>query len=238
MIGCGSRALGKRAPSETFAPAQGGGDHRSVSIPPWGVDRPPLVPETAATLIRASFASVDVDGIAHLGSGWDFDAFVTRDGWVFRFPRRAECAATLDAERRIHDLVARALPPSVAIPRFDLLGEPSAAFPYRFAGYRFISGVPADAVSPALLTTTALPGRCAAFTTTCRQSICSSIGEPALSLASSTGVMPLWGTRRWTSRRLAPSMGGRSSTRSYAAIHSPSTDRLWRGCGSWLVCSL
>jgi len=127
-----------------------------VSIPPWGVDRPPLVPETAATLIRASFGSVDVDGIAHLGSGWDFDAFVTRDGWVFRFPRRAECAATLDAERRIHDLVARALPSSVAIPRFDLLGEPSAAFPYRFAGYRFISGVPADAVSPALLTTTAL----------------------------------------------------------------------------------
>jgi aminoglycoside phosphotransferase (APT) family kinase protein len=74
---------------------------------------------------------------------------------VFRFPRRAECTATLDIERRLHDVVAAALPPSVAVPAVELDGQPTAGFPYRFVGYRFIRGVPADAVATGLLPVTA-----------------------------------------------------------------------------------
>lgn len=35
-------------------------------------------------------------GWQHLGSGWEFDVYVTPDGWAFRFPRRAEYASAFD----------------------------------------------------------------------------------------------------------------------------------------------
>ena len=116
---------------------------------------PPLSPETASAAIHACFPSVRTDGLTHLGSGWDFDAFLTGDGWVFRFPRRAECAVTLDTEQRLHDIVAAVLPPSVAIPNVELAGQPTATFPNRYAGHRFIPRVPADMVAPSILQVTA-----------------------------------------------------------------------------------
>lgn len=105
--------------------------------------------------IRACFTQVRTEGLTHLGSGWDFDAFLTTDGWVFRFPRRGECVATLDTERRLHDLVARVLPSSVAVPAVELEGQPGSAFLYRFTGYRYIRGVAADTVGVSLLSVTA-----------------------------------------------------------------------------------
>jgi aminoglycoside phosphotransferase (APT) family kinase protein len=116
---------------------------------------PPLPTATAVAAIHVSFPGIRTDGLTHLASGWDFDAFLTTDGWVFRFPRRAECAETLGMEQRLQDVLGSVLPPSVAVPNFELAGEPSAAFPYRFSGYRFIRGVPADAVAPGLRSVTA-----------------------------------------------------------------------------------
>ena len=54
---------------------------------PWEVDRP-LTLEAARAAIGAGFPGIDVRGLVHLGSGWEFDAFLTGDGRVFRFPRR------------------------------------------------------------------------------------------------------------------------------------------------------
>lgn len=116
---------------------------------------PPLSEAIASAAIHACFPNVRTDGLTHLGSGWDFDAFLTTDGWVFRFPRRAECADTLEMEQRLQDVIGAALAPSVAVPNFELAGKPSAAFPYRFSGYRFIPGVPADAVAPGLVSVSA-----------------------------------------------------------------------------------
>jgi aminoglycoside phosphotransferase (APT) family kinase protein len=116
---------------------------------------PPLSPATASAAIHACFPTIRIEGLRHLGSGWDFDAYLTSDGWVFRFPRRAECTATLDTELRLHDLLARVLPPLVAVPAVELTAQPSAVFPHPFTGYRFIRGVAADAVSPSLLPVTA-----------------------------------------------------------------------------------
>jgi aminoglycoside phosphotransferase (APT) family kinase protein len=81
-----------------------------------------------------------------VGSGWEFDVFVTADGWAFRFPRRAEYQGLFDREGPALALARAALPPEIAVPRVELLGAPSLAFPYRFAGHRFIEGVAADAV--------------------------------------------------------------------------------------------
>ncbi|HEX5437792.1 MAG TPA: phosphotransferase [Gemmatimonadaceae bacterium] len=121
-----------------------------MSSPPWEPDRT-LTREMASALIREQFPAIESDGLTHLGSGWAFDAFLTTDGWVFRFPRRAWCADLLEPEQGVHRLVAEALPPAVAVPRMELVGEPALGFPYRFAGHRFLPGIAADAVEPGLL---------------------------------------------------------------------------------------
>jgi len=109
----------------------------------------------AAAAIAASFPSISTARLTHLGSGWDFDAFLTADGWVFRFPLRADCVTTLDTERRVHALLTDLLPASVAVPRVELVAEPNAVFPLRFDGHRYLPGVHADAIPANLLPATA-----------------------------------------------------------------------------------
>ena len=114
---------------------------------PWDPDRS-LTPEGAARAIAARFPDVDSSGLSFLGSGWEFDAWLTRDDWVFRFPRRAEGEALFDLERRVHELVRPFMPPALLIPRVELNGSRVAEFPYCFAGHRFIPGISADEVDP------------------------------------------------------------------------------------------
>jgi hypothetical protein len=120
-----------------------------MSSDPWDPDRP-LTLEDACAVIMASFPAIDARDTKHLGSGWDFDAFLTNDGWVFRFPRRAECAGVFELERQIHQLISTVLPSWIAVPHVELMGRPTLGFPYRFAGHRLIPGVDADAVGPDL----------------------------------------------------------------------------------------
>ena len=117
---------------------------------PWEPDRTLRIDEAAA-LIEIAFPSIDSRGLRFLGSGWEFDAYVTVDGWVVRFPRRAESGDLFERERHVVRLVVDALTGSVAVPRVELVGEPSPGFPYRFAAHRFIPGIPADEVNPAFL---------------------------------------------------------------------------------------
>jgi aminoglycoside phosphotransferase (APT) family kinase protein len=113
---------------------------------PWQTDRE-LTLEDARKAIQTQFPSVDTAELRYLASGWEFDAYLTRDGWVFRFPRRAESAEFFEREARVHELVLQHMPARIAIRRIELLGEPSASFPYRFGGHRFIPGVSADEIS-------------------------------------------------------------------------------------------
>ena len=106
----------------------------------WDADRP-LTLETAAAVIAVAFPGVDASGLKYLGSGWEFDAFLTTDGWAFRFPRRAETASLFESEARVHRLVTRFLPQHITVPRVELLATPTAHFPYPIAGHRFIDGV-------------------------------------------------------------------------------------------------
>ena len=116
---------------------------------------PQISIDVAAAAIAANFPSISTARLTHLGSGWDFDAFLTADGWVFRFPLRADCVTTLDTERRVHALLTGVLPSSVAVPRVELVAEPNVAFSWRFDGHRYLPGVHADAIAANLLPATA-----------------------------------------------------------------------------------
>src|SRR4051812_42450873 len=98
------------------------------------VPQPPMAPERAATLIATAFPHVDTTAVRHIGSGTLFDAYLTRDDWVFRFPRWDWCGDLFEPEARTHDFVAKVLPERIRLPRVQLLAEPSERFPYRFAG--------------------------------------------------------------------------------------------------------
>src|SRR5690349_12549671 len=100
----------------------------------------PMRPETAAGLIRGSFPQVATAGIRYLASGSLFDAFLTTDGWVFRFPRWDWCGDLFEPEAQVHSLVAKVLPARIRLPQVQLLAEPTSRFPYRFAGHRFVPG--------------------------------------------------------------------------------------------------
>ncbi len=117
--------------------------------PARGLDPLVSLPE-ASTAIMAQFPEVNVGALRYLASGWQYDAFLTSDGWLFRFPRHAWCSDLFDFERRVHQLVTPALAPTVAVPKVELMGGPSDVFRYRFAGHRFIPGIPADAVEASL----------------------------------------------------------------------------------------
>ena len=125
-----------------------------MSTPPWEADRA-LTSELAASTIRELFPTVDASELRLLGSGWEFDVYATRDGWVFRFPRRAHCVELFGPEHHVHRLVASVLPSSVAIPRVELSGQAAKGFPYEVAGHRLIAGVSANAVDPSVLPTMA-----------------------------------------------------------------------------------
>jgi aminoglycoside phosphotransferase (APT) family kinase protein len=115
----------------------------SLSDRPWEPDRLLSIDDVRAS-IQAQFPEVDTTTIRPLGSGWEFDVYLTTDGWVFRFPRREEYSSAFRREGSVLELVAPVLAPWVDVPRVELWGRPGAWFPYPFAGHRLVRGVPVD----------------------------------------------------------------------------------------------
>jgi aminoglycoside phosphotransferase (APT) family kinase protein len=116
---------------------------------------PPLASNRATALIAGAFPTVDARAVRYLGSGWLYDVFLTKDGWVFRFPRWDWSGALFEQEVRVHELAAQILPPRIRIPRVELLAPPSSQFARPFAGHRYVPGVGADALEQKLLSTLA-----------------------------------------------------------------------------------
>jgi aminoglycoside phosphotransferase (APT) family kinase protein len=112
---------------------------RTVDPHWWTTDRALTLP-TVRRLIAEQFPDLAGRGVSLLGMGWDSEVFEVEGGWLFRFPKRADVLAPVERERRMLPLLARALP--LAIPHFERLGEPSTHFPYPFAGYRKLPGIP------------------------------------------------------------------------------------------------
>jgi aminoglycoside phosphotransferase (APT) family kinase protein len=92
--------------------------------------------------VREQFPELDASHVERLGEGWDNEAYVVDDEWIFRFPRHTEQVPWVEREIALMPVVSDALGPLA--PRFEKLGEPSEPFPYPFVGYRRIEGVGAD----------------------------------------------------------------------------------------------
>jgi aminoglycoside phosphotransferase (APT) family kinase protein len=92
----------------------------------------------ARSLIEEHFPALAPARLESLGEGWDNTAFRVNDAYVFRFPRRQVAVSCLEAEVRLLPLFAPRLPLPVPIP--NLVGRPTEAYAWPFAGHRMIPG--------------------------------------------------------------------------------------------------
>jgi aminoglycoside phosphotransferase (APT) family kinase protein len=111
-------------------------------IDPWTAERE-VTPALALSLVREQFPALDARRAEPFGSGWDNTAFLVDGELVFRFPRKASTVALLQLESRVLPHLAGRLPLPVPEPRW--IGRPTERFPWPFAGYRRLPGVPGDA---------------------------------------------------------------------------------------------
>ncbi len=109
---------------------------------PWRAERE-VPPALALELIREQFPALGTGGIQPLGSGWDNTAYLVDGAAVFRFPRKASTVALLERETRVMPHLAGRLPLAVPHPRWA--GRPTERFPWMFAGYPRLAGIPACA---------------------------------------------------------------------------------------------
>jgi len=113
---------------------------------PWRSDRH-LDADVVRAVIRDQFPAVRADDVVFLHAGWDSEAYLVDDTWVFRFPKRKEVEAWLAREQAILPKLRPLLP--LPIPEPSFAGVPGAGFPYHFMGYRMLPGTPADRLLPA-----------------------------------------------------------------------------------------
>lgn len=108
---------------------------------PWLGDFP-IDLETARAVIQNQFPQLAQRSMRFLGSGWDNQAFLVDEIWVFRFPHRKLAVELINKERRWLPALAKQLPLPTSSPIW--IGEPSELFPFPFAGSLFIPGQSLD----------------------------------------------------------------------------------------------
>jgi aminoglycoside phosphotransferase (APT) family kinase protein len=101
-----------------------------------------LSAELVGELVGVQFPDLAGAEVRSFGTGWDHTLFSVGSGWLFRFPKRADRVAWLVREIEIMAVAGPSL--GDLVPRFELIGSPSADFPYPFVGYRQLPGVGAD----------------------------------------------------------------------------------------------
>lgn len=87
--------------------------------------------------------------------GWDFFTFRVDGGLTFRFPKTADSETRLLREARVLPRISTRLP--VLIPRYSFIGAPSPHFPFRFAGYATVPGLPLSRIPKSRARSTRLP---------------------------------------------------------------------------------
>jgi aminoglycoside phosphotransferase (APT) family kinase protein len=92
----------------------------AVAANSWDAERV-VDPEQAAEVIRAQFPPLGGRPVRLLGVGWDNTVYAVDDGFVFRFPRRAQALAGIRREIAVLPWLAPQLP--LAIPRPTFVGE-------------------------------------------------------------------------------------------------------------------
>jgi aminoglycoside phosphotransferase (APT) family kinase protein len=131
-----------------------------MTTPQWTADIE-IDAALALRLIRDQFSEVPAQRIRPLGAGWDNEAFLVDERFVFRFPRRRVAGELI--EREVTDLpqIAGSLPLAISAPRY--VGRPVADYPWVFAGYEQIEGTTACSFPLTDATRSALAGPLGAF---------------------------------------------------------------------------
>lgn len=114
---------------------------------PCDPDRPLDVARVRRTL-HAQFPELAPVRAEWFASGCCNDVYRVNRDWLFRFPKRAGIALTVEPEARLLSLVANAV--GGTVPRIEWLGRPGPDFPYPFVGYRLIPGMAGDLLPDAL----------------------------------------------------------------------------------------
>jgi aminoglycoside phosphotransferase (APT) family kinase protein len=105
--------------------------------PQWHSDRP-LDEGIVLRILCAQFPVLKPEKVSYLHEGWDSQAYVVNDRWIFRFPKRNTVVPWLQKELRLLPLVAAAT--SMPVPHMEFCGQPGDLFPYPFTGYRMLPG--------------------------------------------------------------------------------------------------
>lgn len=87
--------------------------------------------------ISRAVPDIPLDAVRVVTEGFDSDALIVDDAWVFRFPRRQDVAAQLAVEQALLPALAAHVP--IAIPRFEIQ-VPATDDSFPFVGYRLLPG--------------------------------------------------------------------------------------------------
>jgi aminoglycoside phosphotransferase (APT) family kinase protein len=107
---------------------------------PWEAER--RVDEGLARRLIRERAGVEPGRIELIGEGWDNVAYLVDGEWVYRFPRGEFQARFLANECRLTPRIAGRLPAPISVA--EIVGNPTAEFPWPVARHRFVPGTTAD----------------------------------------------------------------------------------------------
>lgn len=109
-----------------------------MTTPPEWVAEQAVDADLAARLVAGQFPSLAGARVEALAVGWDNTVFVVDGGWAFRFPRREVALPGVAREVALLPRLAPLLPLPVPVP--ELIGVPSADYPWPFFGARLLPG--------------------------------------------------------------------------------------------------
>jgi aminoglycoside phosphotransferase (APT) family kinase protein len=112
---------------------------------PWRSEHP-LTDALVLSLVGAQFPALAPSHAVQVGDGWDVEAWVVDDAWVFKFPKHAAVEGYQDIERAALARLATRVPLPIPVPVH--VGFPAPEFPFRFHGCPFLPGVAADHAAP------------------------------------------------------------------------------------------
>jgi aminoglycoside 2''-phosphotransferase len=117
-----------------------------------------------AEVIAADLPEFADPQVAVLGEGWDFTTFLVNHEWVFRFPKRRQCARQLAREFRLLEALAAPLArQSIAVPRYRYHVQTPLLSKVPYVGYAFLPGEPLVECAADSLDCTAIARQLGAF---------------------------------------------------------------------------
>jgi|TARA_B100000315_G_C14592105_1_gene596484 aminoglycoside 2''-phosphotransferase len=88
--------------------------------------------------LQSDFPDLGIRTLTALGEGWNSNAYLVNEEWVFRFPKRKDVEKNLQRELALLPELSQHLP--VALPQFAFTALAPVSFPFIYAGYQKMPG--------------------------------------------------------------------------------------------------